>query len=233
MAGCARRRRQGGQVQSVARPTDRTLHLCRDWKFFRTALGRWRIYRRRGGGFGGGGASGDWGLPEKRKQDGRATRARAGTPRAVITKPVNRVTIVRNGYAYQLDPNAKVREVSGEVDMAKKPSRSRSAQARAGGADRRPTDDGGHYVGARFNGPTDAFNHFAQDAKVNRGRYRAMEDQWARAKAEGKRVWFRIVPVYEGESQRPSLINAWFTINDREHSIQIPNESGKKSDAKQ
>ncbi|WP_432423407.1 DNA/RNA non-specific endonuclease [Sphingomonas lycopersici] len=140
---------------------------------------------------------------------------------------------MRNGYAYQLDPNAKVREVSGEVDMAKKPSRSRSAQARAGGADRRPTDDGGHYVGARFNGPTDAFNHFAQDAKVNRGRYRAMEDQWARAKAEGKRGWFRIVPVYEGESQRPSLINAWFTINDREHSIQIPNESGKKSDAKQ
>jgi hypothetical protein len=61
--------------------------------------------------------------------------------------------------------------------MTDKPVRSRTSQANAGGAERRASDDGGHYVAARFNGPAEAFNHFARDANFNRGRYRLLEDQ--------------------------------------------------------
>jgi len=201
-----------------------------------------------GGSFGGGGASGPgWETDEERKQRERAARARAARPAPVVNKPVprvapkqttaaskpiTRVTITRNGYTFELDANARTREVSGHLSTDQTAARSRTAQARVGGADRQPGDDGGHYIARRFNGPTDAFNHFAQDAKVNRGRYRAMEDQWARAKGKGKSVWVKIVPVFEGKSQRPSRINVWFTIDGREHSLQIPNDSGKKSDGK-
>jgi uncharacterized protein YigE (DUF2233 family) len=110
--------------------------------------------------------------------------------------------------------------------------RSRTNQARAGGADRRTSDDGGHYIAARFNGPTDAFNHFAQDANFNRGRYRALEDQWARAQRMGKKVTVSIVPHYREESTRPFEIDASFTIDGREHSIKIPNERTEKTRAK-
>ena len=181
---------------------------------------------------------GDWGLPEKREQNGREARKRAPIPAAIANKPapriapkqalsrarpVTRVTITRNGYAFELDANARMRKVSGYVSTTQAAARSRSAQTRAGGADRRPGDDGGHYIARRFNGPTDAFNHFAQDAKVNRGRYRALEDQWAREKSKGKSVWVKIVPVFEGKSQRPSSINVWFRINRKKHSLNIPN----------
>jgi hypothetical protein len=109
--------------------------------------------------------------------------------------------------------------------MAETPRRSRAAQSRAGGADRRASDDGGHYIAPRFNGPTDAFNHFAQDANFNRGRYRVLEDEWARAKHADKVVRIRIVPVYEGSSRRPSYLNVWFWINGEQRSLQFPNES--------
>ncbi|MHA6723215.1 hypothetical protein [Sphingomonas sp. RS2018] len=36
--------------------------------------------------------------------------------------------------------------------------------------------------------PTEAFNHFAQDATFNRGRYRSLEDEWARDKRAGRTV---------------------------------------------
>lgn len=118
----------------------------------------------------------------------------------------------------------RTRRVSGAITLAARHARSRTAQARAGGADRRATDDGGHYIAARFNGPSDAFNHFAQDANFNRGEYRLLEDQWARAKRAGRDVTVKIVPRYDGTSKRPAVINIWFKINGHEKSVSIPNE---------
>jgi hypothetical protein len=111
-------------------------------------------------------------------------------------------------------------------------TRSRSAQARAGRPDRRSSDDGGHYIARRFNGPTEAFNHFAQDANFNRGAYRALEDEWARAIRAGRSVMVRIVPGYEGSSRRPSLINVWFWVDGKRKSLRFPNEPQEKTRAK-
>lgn len=132
--------------------------------------------------------------------------------------------LVRNGYEYQIDFNQRTRRVSGVIIMSAPQPRSRTAQARAGGADRRPSDDGGHYIARRFNGPIEAFNHFAQDANFNRGGYRALEDQWARATTNGKKVEVKIIPVYVGRSRRPSAINVWFVIDGKRESLHFPNE---------
>lgn len=114
------------------------------------------------------------------------------------------------------------------MTLVDRPVRSRAAQAQAGGSDRRPTDDGGHYIAARFNGPTDAFNHFAQDATFNRGEYRLLEDQWARAKRAGRDVTVKIVPSYDGLSKRPAVINIWFKIDAFEKGASITNEKKEK-----
>ncbi|QKS01911.1 hypothetical protein F9288_02770 [Sphingomonas sp. CL5.1] len=135
--------------------------------------------------------------------------------------------VTRNGYDYEIDAGGRTRKVSGDLDTTQTPLRSRTAQVQAGGSDRRSSDDGGHYIAARFNGPTDAFNHFAQDANFNRGRYRALEDEWARDKKTGNSVFVKIMPVYKGTSQRPSSLNIWFTVNGHLKSAKLPNESGK------
>lgn len=95
----------------------------------------------------------------------------------------------------------------GELTIVVTAPRSKVNRRRVGGADRRHSDDGGHFIAARFNGPSDAFNHFAQDASFNRGRYRAIEDQWANDLRRGKRVSVDIVAYYSGESKRPSSLS--------------------------
>lgn len=193
-----------------------------------------------GGSFGGGGASGSW--DSAATQSGPSTPASSATskPHHVLPGAIRhasaanaqRHTVVRNGYTYELDADGAVRRASGTLSSTDTPKRSRTNQAKAGGADRRPSDDGGHYIAARFNGPTDAFNHFAQDANFNRGRYRALEDQWARAQRARRKVMVDIAPHYHDGSRRPYELDITFTVDGRKESIKLPNERTEKANGK-
>lgn len=188
-----------------------------------------------GEGYGGAGASGSWesSEPRSKPQPPKPGASREGArrlgsapnrrPAQAQPKPWKQVT--RNGYAYSIDQAGRTRLVSGSITLTSAPARSRTAQARAGGLDRRPTDDGGHYIAHRFNGPTDAFNHFAQNANFNRGGYRVLEDKWTAAKREGKHVQVTIIPSYNNsQSHRPSSIDVTYTINKNSYRISFANE---------
>lgn len=194
-----------------------------------------------GGSFGEAGASGTWGSPEPKlrpnSSSGSATAiVSSGRPAATGTasaRPASTSgekvrTVVRNGYIYQIDSRERTRRVSGMLTVTEAPVRSRMSQRQAGGAERRASDDGGHYIAARFNGPSEAFNHFAQNANVNRGGYRVLENEWAREKRAGRAVTVRIVPRFEGGSIRPSMINVWWTVDGKGKSQQFPNERSEK-----
>jgi len=127
-----------------------------------------------GGSFRGGGASGRWGVGHRRQRQtvshGSAIAVAAADRAGAISKAPAGVahprsdpfrTVVRNGYTFEIDPRGRTTRVSGRLTTTDTPIRSRTVQARAGGADRRPTDDGGHYVAARFRGPAEAINHVA------------------------------------------------------------------------
>jgi hypothetical protein len=68
------------------------------------------------------------------------------------------------------------------------------------------TDQGGHFIGRRFDGPMDDFNHFAQNGNFNNGAYKSLENSWQRAIEQGKSVEVDIAPTYPGDSLRPSSI---------------------------
>ena len=187
-----------------------------------------------GGAWGGGGSSGGGG-PNWEDTPGpylsalmraaRAEDALAKPPSATPLSPASPLKLIRrNGYEFRLDPNGRTRQVSGSLSLILPQARSRTLQARAGLPDRRSTDDGGHYIAPRFNGPAEAFNHFAQDANFNRGTYRAMEDQWAASRRRNERVTVKIVPYYAGPSKRPFELDITFTLGPAKHSIKIPNE---------
>jgi len=194
-----------------------------------------------GGSSGGAGASGTWEPPEPKlrprsSSGSAATVASSGAPVATgMASPPPASTpseqfrkVVRNGYIYEIDPQERTRRVFGVLTVANASVRSRTSQRQAGGAERRASDDGGHFIAGRFNGPSEAFNHFGQDADFNRGGYRVIEDEWAREKRAGRAVTVRIVPRFEGVSVRPSMINVWWTVDGTKKSVRFSNERSEK-----
>lgn len=137
----------------------------------------------------------------------------------------------KSGYDFHVDAIARPRKVVADLTDGPVARRSRRAQAQAGEPDRRPGDEGGHFIAARFNGPRDSFNHFAQDQNFNRGAYRAMEDGWSKELRAGKKVIVHIVPLYEGASKRPYRIHVTWRSNGMEEFRDFSNEKkGKPRD---
>jgi hypothetical protein len=132
---------------------------------------------------------------------------------------------IRGSYNYYIDVGSRFRLVFGVVTLAEAPQRSRKSQRQV--PERRPRDDGGHYIAPRFNGPTDWFNHFAQDLHVNRGAYRVMEDGWYKAVAGGKKVFVNIKPVYPGASRRPSDVEVTWHVDGKRHFKNFPNRTAE------
>lgn len=137
----------------------------------------------------------------------------------------------KNGYDFHIDAIARTRKIVADLHDGPIAKRSRRAQAQAGEPDRRPDDEGGHFIAARFNGPRDSFNHFAQDRNFNRGAYRAMEDGWVKELRAGKKVVVDIVPLYKGTSKRPYHLTVRWYVNGEPNIQYFANEAKGKADA--
>ena len=136
-----------------------------------------------------------------------------GAGRAATAGGGVKIIRMRKGYRYELDELGRVRKVEGELKRNPAQGRNKTAQLEAGGKDRLPTDEGGHYVGRRFDGPMDDFNHFAQDQNFNRGAYKQLENEWDAALKSGKTVKVDITPHYSGTSLRPEKLTLNYSIN--------------------
>lgn len=122
-------------------------------------------------------------------------------------------TIEKNGYEYTIDDEGKVSEVEGDLRL-ETGERDLVAQREAGGDFRRDTDDGGHFIGNRFNGSGEDINMFAQDSNFNRGGYKSMENEWAKELEHGNDVHVKIEPIYQDGTERPHAIMGEYTITE-------------------
>lgn len=175
-----------------------------------------------GRGFTGGGASGSW-----ESHDDVVSRRRQEL-RAGIKSGKDWRDIEVNGHTWTVDESETTRVIIGSIELGVTPPRSRTLQRRAGGADRRTSDDGGHYVAPRFNAPTTSFNLLPQDMNLNRGRWRALEDEWTRERRADRQVDYMIIPVLRGSSRRPTHMNVWWWVDGEERSLRFPNEPLEK-----
>jgi len=142
-----------------------------------------------------------------------------------VAKITTRVE-ARKSYTYTIDELNRTTKIEGKLVSNPAQGRSASAQLRAGGEYRLATDEGGHYVGHRFDGPRDDFNHFAQDMNFNRGEYKSLENTWKRAIDSGKSVSIDIQPTYPANSLRPSELDVYYTIGDMPYLKTFINRSG-------
>lgn len=183
-----------------------------------------------GGGFNGGGADGEWD-PPKPKPKPRPTAAPSPIVPHLSDERDSEVH-ERASYRFRVDNFDRTSWVTGEAKLGTNAGRSRRLQRTAGEGDRRSTDDGGHYIAPRFNGPREKFNHFAQDRNFNRGGYREMEREWGKHIVAGRKVLVTIVPAYDGQSRRPSTITVYWNVNGRKKKRIFQNEHGGRKNGR-
>jgi hypothetical protein len=196
-----------------------------------------------GGSFGGGGAGESWSEAAAPPQPKKAERSRQSIPagqsapprrrvgvsvrKPTITVASSRRIIQKNGYSFEVNAETgahrRTEHVFGELQSEPKERRSKREQLQAGGVHRGKTDDGGHFIAPRFNGPRDWFNHFAQNSNINRGAYRVIEDGWAKERDAGKRVFVDIVASYPENSTRAESLTIRWTVDEEERVEILPN----------
>ena len=133
---------------------------------------------------------------------------------------------VRNGYSYTIDSSGRTIRVQGNLTSNPAQLRDRQAQLSAGGRFRLGSDEGGHFIGRRFNGPLDDFNHFAQDVNFNRSAYRSLENVWQRALSDGLPVHVEIKASYSGSSLRPEGLRVNYSIDGQLSRASFRNKHG-------
>ena len=113
-------------------------------------------------------------------------------------------------YEFQTDEHGRPKSVSATLELK---AGSRSKVQEEVGHLGRPTDEGGHLIATRFNGPSDAYNLVPQDANLNRGAWKAMENGWAEALENGHQVQVMIDPVFRTKGARPSAFQVVYQID--------------------
>lgn len=118
-------------------------------------------------------------------------------------------------YIYELDDKGRTVHATGDLHFGSG-ERVQSSQRNAGGEDRMEMDDGGHLIGARFDGLSDPENLVPMDRYVNRGIFKSQENEWARELEKGNKVNVDIEPFYSDEGERPTALMAKYVITDKD-----------------
>ena len=131
-------------------------------------------------------------------------------------------TYEKKGYTYQTDNHANPIRVSGELHLKKA---ERTPQQTEIGRLGKPGDQGGHIIGAQFEGPSDAFNIRPQDASLNHHEYDKLESEWVKALNEGKTVKADIELRYAESTIRPDRYIIHYSIDGDAKTIRLNNQA--------
>lgn len=119
------------------------------------------------------------------------------------------------GYLYKTDDLGRVNKVKAKLELKNK-GRNKHQQGKSvtlkDGV--KGQDDGGHLIAQIFNGPGEQINYVPQKSSLNRGAWKTMENQWAKALKEKKKVNIEINNIFEGNSKRPKFQKVIYKIED-------------------
>jgi hypothetical protein len=125
---------------------------------------------------------------------------------------------------YETDELGRVNRVSGNLELGKigrnEYQQGKSVTLKDG---TKGVDEGGHLVGHQFKGAGEQINYVPMKGSLNQGAWKQMEQDWAKALRDGKKVEIDINPIYEGVSKRPSEIEVFYKIDGKEYIKTFPN----------
>jgi DNA/RNA non-specific endonuclease len=169
-------------------------------------------------------------VTQQAKADGLELIAERGGSRGAWNSALNgelrpnAVYLLNNGHSYVTDGAGRVTRAEGLLDMSKA-DRNTWQQAAAGHAGGEGYD-GGHLIATLFGGAGEKINLVPQLSTVNRGEFRVMEGEWAKAVLEGKKVTVEVTPIYSGSAKTPTEIVARWWIDGVPSQKRYPNTTG-------
>lgn len=148
---------------------------------------------------------------EERKTAKRATKelepGKKGSWNKELNKPLEPNTDYKvSNHTYRTDEKGKIRNVSGCLE---KGHRGRNATQQLKSVELKDgikgVDDGGHLIAERFMGAGEQINYVPQLKELNRGEWKKMENEWARAldKEPPAEVFVDMNVLYKANSDRP------------------------------
>ena len=121
---------------------------------------------------------------------------------------------LNNGHTYVTDASGRVNAVEGQLSLTTM-DRNKYQQCKVGHCGN-AGDDGGHLIASSLGGAGDRINMVPQAAKLNRGDWRAMEDQMRTALQAGQTVSVKIDIGYPPSGGvRPDVFTVLATIDGR------------------
>lgn len=121
--------------------------------------------------------------------------------------------------------------VSGKLELSKA-DRNKYQQSKAGETDGIKDglldDEGGHLIASIFKGPGEQINYAAMNGNLNKGAWKRMENEWAKALKGNppKEVQVEINAIYENNSKRPEAFDVKFLIDGKKTSVTFLNKPG-------
>ena len=117
-----------------------------------------------------------------------------------------------NEYQYVTDSMGRVKSAEGELHLKTDENRKiiEDSIDVIGKGREKASDHRGHLIGDRFNGSAGMENIVAMDGRINQSDYAKIENRCADALEHGAEVFYKVEPVYDGSSYRPTA----FTITD-------------------
>ncbi|MDR6675090.1 hemagglutinin repeat-containing protein [Xanthomonas sp. 1678] len=142
-----------------------------------------------------------------------------------LNKPEpNTVYNVDGNKVYRTNSNGDVEYVEANLSLSTK-DRNTYQQCKAGKCGL-ADDEGGHLVASIFDGPGEKLNLVPMNSNLNKGAWKAMENEWADALKEGKSVKIKIEPSYTGNG-RPDKFNVTYQIGSEPPIVQTFRNSPK------
>jgi len=131
---------------------------------------------------------------------------------------------------YLYEPEGTNARATGSLGLNSDVKRDNHNQREAGGEYRRDDDDGGHLIGNRFGGTSDAENLFAQNRNLNRGGYKKLENEWSEILKDEGNVYVDINATSVNNVSRPDSIYGYYISEDNKgnrkwDAFSFPNES--------
>jgi hypothetical protein len=120
-------------------------------------------------------------------------------------------------YDYRYRTDEKGRICSFETDHLQLTQREKRLPHDSDTFEKGDNDDAGHLIADRFGGSPNLDNLVSQDSHINRSEYKTMENEWAKAIEDGKKVEIAGEVNYDNESKRPSSFDVFYAIDDDVH----------------
>lgn len=134
-----------------------------------------------------------------------------------------------NKYKYRTDENGRIISAEGMLHPKNHDGKLpiKDSIEDIGRGSEREGDDRGHLIGDQFDGSNGLENMIPQDANINRIDFKNFENELAKEMNGGKQVYYKVEPIYDGDSRRPSAIVVTYSINGEENIRVFPNRIGE------